>query len=93
MYCWRNNNGATYDAKLRGYRSNPYQLKVIGDILWVLPDGRHLEVEVKTVKGKQSPEQAIHAKRVTALGGVYILAREVEDVDSLLDSIRTKGVQ
>jgi len=93
IYVWRNNTTGLYDAKLRGYRSNPYQLKGVGDILGVLPDGRHLEVEVKTAKGKQSPDQAIHAKRVTGLGGVYILARGVEDVDNLLDFIRTKGVQ
>lgn len=59
----------------------------MADIIGVLPDGRHLEVEVKTAKGKQSPEQAIHAKRVTALGGVYILARDVPDVDILLDRV------
>jgi hypothetical protein len=84
VYCWRNNNGATYDPKINRYRSNPLAKKGIADIVGILPDGRHLEVEVKTKTGKLSPEQVMHGKRVRELGGTYIIARSVEDVKELL---------
>lgn len=84
LYCWRNNNGATYDAKLRGYRANVYAKKGIGDIVCILPGGKHMEIEVKA-NTKQSPDQKIHEKRVTELGGVYVLAHSVSDVDNVLD--------
>jgi hypothetical protein len=87
LYCWRNQGGATYDAKLRGYRSNVYAKKGVGDIICILGNGsgRHVEIEVKAPKGKQSPDQKIHEKRVTELGGVYVLAKSVADVDNALD--------
>jgi len=41
--------------------------------------GRVLEVEVKTSTGSQSPEQVDYQKRITELGGHYILVRSVDD--------------
>lgn len=84
VLCWRNNNQATYDNRLGGYRHNPYARRGVSDILGVLPGGKHLEIEVKGPDGKQSPDQAVHEKRVTELGGVYILARSVKDVEHLI---------
>jgi len=87
VYCWRNSNAALYDSKLNngrgGYRYNPQAKRGVADILGILPGGQHLEIEVKTEAGKQSPDQAIHEKRVTELGGVYILARSVKDVEEI----------
>jgi hypothetical protein len=90
VYCWRNNNGATFDPKMNGgrggYRSNPQARKGVADIIGILPNGIHLEIEVKTETGKQSADQAIHQKRVESLGGVYILARSVKDILHLCDA-------
>lgn len=87
VYVWRQNNGATWDAKMNGgrggYRASAQSKKGIADILGVLPGGIHLEIEVKTAVGKQSPDQRVHQKRVEDLGGVYILARSVKDIDHL----------
>lgn len=69
-----------------GYRASSQSKKGIADILAILPGGIHLEIEVKSKVGKQSPDQAIHQKRVEALGGVYILARSVKDIDHLCDA-------
>jgi hypothetical protein len=57
----------------------------VSDILGVMPDGtgRMLAVEVKTPKGRQSPDQILFQKRLERLGGVYILARSVADVEHL----------
>lgn len=42
--------------------------------------GRALAIEVKRATGRQSPEQAAFQKAWEARGGLYILARSVEDV-------------
>lgn len=47
------------------------------------PVGRALGVEVKTPGGRQSPEQRAFAAAWQRRGGVYILAREVDDVKHL----------
>lgn len=49
------------------------------DIL-ALKDGVLYGIEVKTSKGRQSPEQKDWAIRIEEAGGVYILARSWEDV-------------
>jgi hypothetical protein len=83
ILCWRNNSTGVYDAKLRGYRSNPYLIKGIGDIL-AIHKGVFYSIECKA-KTKQSPDQIIWKKRLTQAGGVYVLAKSVEDVDNALD--------
>jgi hypothetical protein len=84
IFCWRNNNTNVYDPKLGGYRYNPSLTKGVADILGVLPDGRFLAIEVKTPKGKLSKDQALWGKRVRENGGIYIVARSVGDISSLL---------
>ena len=50
------------------------------DITGILPDGRRLEIEVKSATGKQSKQQEKFEAMITKLGGVYVLARSEEDV-------------
>jgi hypothetical protein len=50
------------------------------DILGQLTDGRMLAIEVKTARGKASPEQVAFLQTVAAANGVSILARSVDDV-------------
>lgn len=42
--------------------------------------GVRLEIEVKSETGKQSDEQRAYENIVTRFGGIYILARSVDDV-------------
>jgi hypothetical protein len=75
---WRNNTGALKDQ--RGQLIT-FGLKGSADIFGVMaPDGRFLAIEVKTPKGRQSEPQRAFEKMVTAMGGIYILARSVDDV-------------
>lgn len=63
-------------------------MKGCADILGVMPDGtgRILAVEVKTPKkGVQSADQILFERRLKRAGGVYILARSVEDVECVFD--------
>lgn len=70
----------TYDPKLRIYRSNPYTMKGVGDILGVLPDGRFLSVECKSSTGKASPEQILFIKRCSLLGGLCMVVRSLDEL-------------
>lgn len=47
--------------------------------------GRAIAVEVKTPKGKQSPSQIAWSERWRASGGIYLVARGIDDVQGLLE--------
>ena len=75
---WRNNSGALKDQ--RGQLIT-YGLKGSADILGLLsPEGRFLAIEVKNERGKQNESQIAFEKMIKSMGGIYILARSVEDV-------------
>lgn len=68
------------DGALR-FLTRPMGFGLIGssDIIVVMgPRGRFVGIEVK-VDDQQSHEQVAFEKRITALGGVYILARDVDE--------------
>lgn len=74
---WRNQVGLFYTADGR-----PIRVGVVGaaDISGLLaPHGRRLEIEVKTPTGRQRPEQRKYQAMIESLGGLYIVARCVED--------------
>jgi hypothetical protein len=55
------------------------------DLLGVITPGRAFAIEVKTEKGKQRLAQAAWQSAWEKRGGIYILARSVEDVYKGLD--------
>ena len=57
--------------------------------LTALKDGRTLYVEIKTATGKQSPYQVEFQRVCEAHGGVYILARSVDDIKPYLTRIQS----
>jgi len=65
---------------------DPHRIRGISDILGILPDGRFLAVEVKTKKGRVSPEQQVFLDRINALHGVGFVARSIEDVEKGLSA-------
>lgn len=74
---WRSNTGAFKDATGRLVR---YGLPGSADITGIMRrGGRRLEIEVKTATGKQSPQQVLFQRMVEGWGGVYILARSVDE--------------
>lgn len=50
------------------------------DLSGILPDGRRLEIEVKSPNGRQSKPQKVFQRVIERFGGLYILARNCEDV-------------
>jgi hypothetical protein len=84
VFCWRNNGMGVFDPKIGTYRSNPYSMRGVGDIIGVLPDGRFLSCEVKTPKGKPSADQVLFIKRCSRLNGVCFVARSIKDTEKAL---------
>ena len=80
---WRNNTGMIIlgGEKKRAIRMG---VKGISDILGCLPDGRILCVEVKTKKGKLTPEQEAFIEKINKLGGNAFVARSIKDVENQL---------
>lgn len=69
---------------LDGVRAIRFNLNGQADLTGVTPDGRRLEIEVKSRNGVQSKHQKAFQQMIETTGGVYILARSVEDVDRAL---------
>lgn len=64
---------------------NPYYgMAGIPDIIGCL-EGRFVGIEAKTADGKMSPLQLARQKSIEATGGVYILARSVDDVKRIIN--------
>lgn len=81
---WRMNTGVAKHGK----RVVRYGVPGQADITGILPDGRRLEIEVKSATGRQSKDQARFQRIIEAHKGLYILARSVDDV---LDRLRAEG--
>jgi hypothetical protein len=87
VYVWRQNTGV---AKAGGYRIR-FGHVGSGDISGIIRGGRRLEIEVKTEKGEPSEAQLAFGARVNELGGLWFVARSVEDaVNTVLNAIKEK---
>jgi hypothetical protein len=53
----------------------------------IAPNGLRLEIECKTERGRQSDEQKLWERLITRFGGVYVLARSLQDVDDALAAL------
>lgn len=84
LRAWRQNVGLfqTLDGKRRVYCGVPGA----ADISGILADGRRLEIETKTHRpgSEQFEQQRIYEKMILDFGGVYILARSVDDLIAVI---------
>jgi hypothetical protein len=81
---WRNTPN-TYDPKLGIYKSNPYVLKGVPDILLIDREnyGQLVGLEVKSDKGRPSADQLFMQKQFRLANARYEFVRSVEDVKKL----------
>ncbi len=81
---WRNNVGAARTAGGRvvrfGTPGSPDIMAIVG--------GRFVGIEVKSRRGKLSTRQRRWRAACEAAGGVYIVARCVDDVQGVIDDAR-----
>lgn len=80
IFHYRNNTGA---AKMQNGRFVSFGIKGAPDIVCV-HKGKYIGIEVKSEKGKQSDEQKAFQKALEFAGGIYILARSLDDVRAML---------
>jgi len=84
---WRNNTGTARSAT----RFVRFGVKGQADISGLIaPNGRRLEIEVKTDAGRQSADQRKYQKMIEKYGGVYVLARSVAAVAGALPNTITE---
>lgn len=77
MRIWRQNTGAiVIDNRLVRF-GVPGQADITG---LLIPSGRRIEIEVKDAKGRQRESQKKFQAMIEKAGGIYILARSVDDV-------------
>lgn len=81
---WKNASGA---VKI-GDRFLRFGLKGSPDILGIADGGRFVGIEVKTGTGRQTPEQKLFQAMTFRRGGVYIIARSLDDVEKGLCLLR-----
>lgn len=83
--CWSQPTGAAYrDGELIHYG-----IKGSADISGILTDGRRLEVEIKTGRAVQQKNQETFERMILKMGGVYFVARSVEDALQKLKAVAT----
>jgi len=57
------------------------------DCIFLLPGGRYACLELKTKIGRQSPAQKDFQRRVQAIEGPYLIARDPVAVDGILSAL------
>lgn len=73
------------DPGARPVRFNP---PGTADIVGVLaPEGRMVMIEVKAEDGKQRDAQVVMERVITSMGGLYVVARSLEEVDAAFAAI------
>ena len=84
VFFWRNNVGAGFfKNKNGGERFVRFSQKGSPDF-FCLSNGMLFGIEIKTAKGEQSEDQEKYQKAFEKAGGVYILARCVDDVSKYI---------
>lgn len=94
---WRSNNTGIYDPTRKRFRSFSGRRGVAdiiavltmkgilsGGIYWHHRVGVLLAIECKSTTGRQSPEQQQFQREVEAAGGIYLLCRDVRELEALL---------
>lgn len=84
---WRNNVG---HAVMTGNRRVTFGVGGPGgsDLIGMFR-GRFLAIEIKTPRGRQSPEQRQFQQLVESKGGVYLMPRSVQHATSMLEALRS----
>lgn len=78
-FFWRAPNVGIYDAKRKAYRVPQFVIKGVPDI-FCMAFNIWYAIECKSTTGKQSLDQKYFQEKFTKHGGVYIIARRIEDL-------------
>jgi VRR-NUC domain len=84
FHVWRQNNGGVYDAKKNCYRANSSTPGISDIIGFNRKTGQFIACEIKAGKDKLSIEQDVFLKRVNDAGGIGMVVRSVQDLETFL---------
>ena len=85
-FVWRNNTGAYKPENSSAYVR--YGYKGSADILGITPKGgRLVAIECKGTGGKVSDAQLEFGLKINRLGGIYIVAYSVDDLEKRRDEL------
>lgn len=86
IFCWKAQSVGLFDPTKKIYRrsNNKHHIKGVSDILGIMPNGRFLAVEVKSEKGRATPEQLQFIENIKESGGIALLARSIDDLKNKL---------
>ena len=88
IYCWRQNVGCSqYMDKQGRKRFVRYGFPGVADIIGILPNGQFLAIEVKSAKGELNENQKIFKQNIDSNNGVYIVARDLDTVEKVINSV------
>lgn len=85
IYFIRNNSFSGSFTRANGSKGWLRNNKAGSPDIIVCHKGRYMGIEVKAEKGRQSELQQQAQKDIEKCGGVYIIARNIEDVERGLD--------
>lgn len=91
IFHYRNNSGAalaeyTNKAGVTSKRYMQFGISGAPDIVAIVK-GIYVGIEVKRETTKQTEAQAVFERRVTRAGGIYILARKLEEVEKIINPL------
>ena len=80
VFFWVNESVGIFDPRRKIFlkKNSKYQIKGVSDILGIW-EGQPIAIEVKSEKGRVSPDQKIFLERFKKEGGIAFVARSVED--------------
>jgi VRR-NUC domain len=76
----RTNNSPIYDKTRGAFRALPKYTRRGWPDICLISRGTFYGIEVKAEKGRLSPEQEELGNEITKHGGVYVIARSIDDV-------------
>src|ERR1035441_8428025 len=82
IFCWKVTTTGSFVQSRNTWI--PSQAPGVSDILGVLKGGRILAIEVKSPKGRVSPQQDRFIDNINENGGLAFVARSIEEVESKL---------
>jgi|ERR1035437_4716669 hypothetical protein len=83
IFCWKVTTTGIFVQSRNTWIPN--QAPGVSDILGVLKGGRILAIEVKSPKGRASPQQQRFIDNINENGGLAFVARSIEEVESKLN--------
>jgi hypothetical protein len=85
-FFWRQNTAPSVQKSADSWqfrRMPVHAMRGVPDIILIRKDGYFVGIEVKTDKGRMSPEQLLFAKRSKAIGAEYYVVHSIEEVQAL----------